>query len=128
MKQESEQELEWACEGCGDCCHIFRFPAKNKEELKRNFESIFGFRLKSYDFELVVQGECEHFNPETRKCMVYKDKPKRCTDYFCKRYCTVEKPNGELFKKRCRVCHNIRTFQAGSERDKQSVCGNCWVW
>jgi hypothetical protein len=34
----------------------------------------------------------------------------------------------ELVQKICRVCGNKRKFLKGSERDKQSVCGNCWNW
>lgn len=39
-----------------------------------------------------------------------------------------EHPTAQIYKKECRVCKNIRSFYAGSERDRQSVCGNCWVW
>ena len=37
-------------------------------------------------------------------------------------------PAGKLYKKKCRVCENVKTFKAGTERDKQSICGNCWDW
>ncbi len=39
-----------------------------------------------------------------------------------------EHPNAHLYEKECLVCHNKRKFIAGTERDRQSVCGNCWVW
>lgn len=39
-----------------------------------------------------------------------------------------EHPSGTIYKKQCRVCHLSRKFYAGTERDRQSVCGNCWVW
>jgi len=34
----------------------------------------------------------------------------------------------EFVKKRCLACGRIRKFVAGSERDKRSVCGECWDW
>lgn len=37
-------------------------------------------------------------------------------------------PTGTIYKKECRVCKKQRKFYAGTERDRQSVCGNCWVW
>jgi len=37
-------------------------------------------------------------------------------------------PEGEIYEKICRVCKSKRKFYAGTERDRQSVCGNCWVW
>ena len=35
---------------------------------------------------------------------------------------------GDIYEKECRVCKKQRKFYAGTERDRQSVCGNCWVW
>jgi len=34
----------------------------------------------------------------------------------------------EFVKKNCKVCHNERKFLVDSQRDKQSICGNCWNW
>ena len=34
----------------------------------------------------------------------------------------------EIIKKTCRICLSVRKFVAGSERDNQSICGECWNW
>ena len=121
-----KMEPDWLCKKCGTCCRILKLPAKNKQELIKLFKTYFGFSLKSYDIEVLFRGECEHL--KNNQCKIYKERPELCKNYICKRFTKTKYPNGTQYQKRCRVCQNLRIFQAGTERDKQSVCGNCWVW
>lgn len=118
---------EFACKRCTACCRLFRLPVKNRECLIKKFEEHFGFKLKSYDIEVIFKGDCEHLKAN-HQCAIYDKRPELCKNYFCKKYPTANVPKGQVYQKRCLVCGNIRKFQAGTERDKQSVCGNCWVW
>lgn len=34
----------------------------------------------------------------------------------------------EFVKKICRVCNKDRKFLKDSDRDKASICGQCWNW
>jgi len=120
------QSNRWICRKCGNCCRQFRLPVKNKEELIRTFEQTFGFKLKSYEIEAVFHGECEHL--KGNKCTIHDKKPKLCSEYICKKYNDLDVPEGQIYQKRCKVCQNLRKFQKGTERDKQSICGNCWEW
>jgi Fe-S-cluster containining protein len=114
------------CKKCGSCCKIFTFPVQDVEGVKKFFREHFGFSLKTWAMKVVVQGECEHL--KNNRCEIYESRPDKCKDYLCKRHTALEIPDGQLYEKRCRVCDAMRTFQKGTERDKQSVCGNCWVW
>lgn len=125
MKNNSSQN-EWKCINCGACCKFFRIPPKNQEELYKQFKTKFGHGLKDYKIEITFEGTCEHL--KNNKCLIYKNRPKRCKDFLCKRHTTLEIPKEQLYKKRCKVCKNIRSFQKGTDRDIQSICGNCWVW
>ncbi|MAG40262.1 hypothetical protein CMI41_04825 [Candidatus Pacearchaeota archaeon] len=120
------EKIEFICKQCGACCRYFKKPVKNKEELIKLFENHFRFKLKSYDIEVLFKGECEHL--EGNKCLIYKKRPKLCEDFFCERHVSKVVPEGQIYEKRCRVCQKIRKFQAGKERDKQYVCGDCWIW
>lgn len=35
--------------------------------------------------------------------------------------------DGVIYQKTCKKCKNLRKFMKGTERDKQDICGNCWV-
>ena len=113
---------------CGDCCKTFTAPVEDRERLIKFFEKNFGFKLKSYDIQILFKGECEHL--ENNKCKVYGEKrpcQKKHGDYFCKRH-PKQVLIGQLHRKICIKCNKIRTFQGGTERDRQGICGNCWVW
>lgn len=132
MKKKSLAN-EWKCKQCGQCCKIFKLPVKNKADLIKAFHAAYGFKLKSYDIEVIFKGECEYL--KGNKCTIYNLNKrtqlscgKKNKDYFCKNYPSAEIPDGQLYKKRCLICNNVRSFQKGTERDRQSVCGNCWVW
>lgn len=116
----------YQCKKCTVCCKNFNIEPKNKDDLIKQFEVAFGFKLKSYDIKVMFGGECEHL--KNNRCDIYKERPQRCKDFICKRYHKNNISDGQLYKKRCRVCQKIRSFQKGKERDVQSVCGNCWVW
>jgi hypothetical protein len=118
--------MNYTCELCGGCCKIFHLPVKNKSEIIVEFIKQFGFKLKSYDIKILIKGECEHLNKNNR-CCIYEERSQRCKDFFCKRYTSCI-PEGQLYRKRCRVCGNICTFQSLTLRDKQGVCGECWNW
>jgi Fe-S-cluster containining protein len=124
MKMNSS--TEYKCNQCGKCCRQFNLPVKNQEELIKKFNEHFGFKLKSYEIKVLFSGECEFL--ENNKCTNYENRPKLCKEFICKRYINADVPDGQLYKKRCRVCLNLRSFQKGTDRDLQSVCGNCWVW
>ena len=114
------------CKRCGDCCKVFKLPVKNKKELIKNFEKHFGFKLLSYDIEILFYGDCEYL--QNNRCTIYDKKPTQCEKYYCQRFVLNEYAPGQFYKKRCRVCHHMRTFMSGTERDVQSICGNCWNW
>ena len=117
---------KYKCKNCASCCTLFKLPVKNEEELIQKFKDHFGFELDDYVIEVIFRGSC--VNLDGNKCMIHQDKPDKCKEYLCKRFVTNEIPKGSMYQKRCRVCNNMRTFQAGTHRDMQSVCGNCWVW
>lgn len=119
--------MNFICRNCGECCKVFRMFPKNRKELIKHFEKHFGFKLKSYDnFEIIIRGECEHL--KNNKCLKYEERPGKCKEFFCKRHSSLDVAGGQIYQKRCLVCGNIRKFMKGTERDRQSVCGNCWVW
>lgn len=33
-----------------------------------------------------------------------------------------------FIKKECKKCKQIKKFLQGTERDKLSICGDCWDW
>jgi len=126
MTNCSHKMTEWQCRNCTKCCRQFTLPAKNTAELRRMFREEYGFCLIDPEMTVLFKGTCEHLKDQ--KCSIYDKRPEKCRDYFCKRYPKEEIPFGQIYKKRCRSCQNIRSFQEGTNRDKQSICGNCWVW
>lgn len=119
-----QKKSEWKCIKCGRCCKVFTKKVKNKEEIDE--QGIWGFKVKDSSMKVVITGRCEHL--KNNRCMIYDKRPQRCKDYFCRRYVNAIWAKGQMYQKRCLVCNKIRTFQAGTARDKQSICGNCWVW
>jgi len=117
---------EFECRKCGQCCKVFKLDVNNKEELQQKFRDHFGFALKSSKIEAVFYGECEFL--KDNQCTNYENRSDICKNYICKKFVKDKVPDGALYEKRCLVCQNIRQFQAGTERDRQSICGNCWVW
>ena len=128
MMTNCSHNKDWKCVRCGKCCHVFKKPIKNKEEVLKAHEKETGFKLNKADVQIILAGPCEHFDEKTHKCKIYKDRPELCKEYFCKKHTNLDVPEGNLYKKRCLICDNVRSFQKGTERDKQSVCGNCWKW
>lgn len=119
-------EKYWDCKQCGACCKFFRLPVRNEKELVKQFINHFGFELETYDIEVSFKGKCK--NLINNKCSIYENRPELCKEFYCKRHCKEKCPDGLIYEKRCRVCQNVRKFQAGTDRDFQSVCGNCWNW
>ena len=33
-----------------------------------------------------------------------------------------------LVRKQCLKCREIKQFLIGTEREEQSICGDCWNW
>jgi len=117
---------DYECRKCGKCCKQFNLPVKNEDELKERFKEYFGFQLKTCKIKVIFEGECEFL--VGNKCSKYEERPEMCKNFICKRYLKTNVPDGSLYKKRCRTCQNVRSFQKGTDRDLQSVCGNCWIW
>ena len=104
---------DWKCKGCSKSCRQFTLPVKNKEELMKLFKEEYSFDLINPEVTVLFKGTCEHL--VNNKCSKYETRPQRCRDFFCKRYPAQEAPDGALFKKRCRTCQKVRSFQAGTE-------------
>lgn len=120
--------VDWICKKCGNCCKNFTKPVKNPKEVLKAHKEETGFNLIEPEIKITLKGTCEFFNPKTHECKIYKDRPDLCKNYFCKKHTGVKVLDGQIYAKLCLVCKNIRRFQKGTERDRQSVCGNCWVW
>lgn len=125
MKEISDQDY-WDCKKCGRCCKIFRLPVNNKDNLVKKFEDHFEFKLESYEVEVIFKGNCEHY--KNGLCSIYEKRPEMCKNFFCKKHVKDSVPRGQIYEKRCQMCLNIRKFQAGTPRDRESICGNCWDW
>ena len=119
---------DWKCIRCGKCCKTFTKPVKNKEEILAAHEKETGFKILDAEVKIIISGVCENFDEKTHSCKIYESRPELCRNYFCKRHSNLDVLDGQMYQKRCLVCNKIRTFQKGTERDRQSVCGNCWVW
>jgi len=98
----------------------------NRDEIIKSFETDFGFKLDKYNLRLNIEGNCEHL--VNGRCSIYENRPSVCREFICRKHADSIVPNGVIYQKRCLVCGEIRKFQRGTERDKQGVCGNCWVW
>ncbi|MEX0677230.1 MAG: YkgJ family cysteine cluster protein [Pirellulales bacterium] len=85
-----EKGLRFQCTGCGDCCTgAPGFVWVNREEIAALAKRL---RLDTAEFERryvhkvgvrkslieYANGDCVLFDPNTRKCTVYDDRPRQC--------------------------------------------------
>jgi uncharacterized protein len=84
------QGLKFSCTGCGDCCtgapgYVWVTKAEiaalaaalglQIEEFERRFVRLVGVRKSLVEHE---NGDCVFFDPESRQCRVYEDRPLQC--------------------------------------------------
>jgi hypothetical protein len=108
-----EKGLRFQCTGCGDCCTgAPGFVWVNREEIAALARR---FRLEIAEFERryvrkvgirkslieYANGDCVLFDPNTRKCTVYEDRPRQCRTWpFWKSNVTTK----ESWEQTCDVC------------------------
>lgn len=61
---------EGECCGCGDCCRPETIPARTA-----------AYNEARIPFEVVNNGDCKDFDPETGKCRIYENRPQVCRDF-----------------------------------------------
>ncbi len=72
MKQKTNRET-WRCiSGCGACCNLDPGDRPNLAEYLSSQE------LELYLSMVGEEGWCINFDRETRKCLIYEDRPRFC--------------------------------------------------
>lgn len=108
-----EKGLRFQCTGCGDCCTgAPGFVWVNREEIaalarrlrleiaefERRYVRKVGIRKSLIEY---ANGDCVLFDPNTRKCTVYEDRPRQCRTWpFWESNVTTQ----ESWKQTCDVC------------------------
>ena len=93
---------KYGCKKCGDCCRIFElFVGDSPENIsKRGLMEKFvvdhmGINFGRIDeMSIKIYGPCAYFNEEKNRCRIYKTRPARCREFYCRR----SKENGEKKK------------------------------
>lgn len=91
------------CIKCGDCCKSFEvFIGDSPENMaKRALIEKFVVDTMDVGFNRIdamsvrIQGPCACFDEVKNRCRIYKNRPVRCREFYCKR----SKDNGENKKK-----------------------------
>lgn len=81
------------CNKCGDCCREFEVFLANTPENFQKRSLIEKFVVDSLDiiFERIdgismkVYGPCIYLDEKTNKCRIYKNRPERCKQFYCRR-------------------------------------------
>jgi len=108
-----EKGLRFSCTGCGDCCTgAPGFVWVNREEIaalarrlnlevaefERRYVRKVGIRKSLIEY---ANGDCVFFDPGTRKCTVYEDRPRQCRTWpFWASNVATE----EAWQQTCEVC------------------------
>jgi Fe-S-cluster containining protein len=80
---EKRNEKEWnGCMGCGDCCTMLNFKVI-PESRDNDFSLAHYGKLENVPSTVLVAHNCQHLDLETKKCKVYKNRPKTCRDFLC---------------------------------------------
>jgi Fe-S-cluster containining protein len=113
VKPWFEEGLQFRCTGCGDCCTgapgfvwvngqeiealAGRFGISTDEFEKRYVRNV-GIRKSLIEY---ANGDCVFFDPQTRKCTVYEDRPRQCRTWpFWASNVATE----EAWQQTCEVC------------------------
>ena len=85
--------LKFSCTQCGNCCtgdpgvvwvddeelnDIAEFLDVSIGEAKLNYTRLFGRKLSLKEY---ANGDCVFFDPSTRQCKVYDDRPRQCRSW-----------------------------------------------
>jgi Fe-S-cluster containining protein len=108
-----EKGLRFQCTGCGDCCTgaagfvwvnheeieaLARRFGIDRDEFERRYVRKVGARKSLIEYD---NGDCVFFDPETRKCTVYEDRPRQCRTWpFWASNVATE----EAWQQTCAVC------------------------
>jgi uncharacterized protein len=108
-----EKGLRFQCTGCGDCCTgAPGFVWVNRDEIaalaqrlgldtaefERRYVRKEGARKSLIEFD---NGDCVFFDPDTRKCTVYEDRPRQCRTWP---FWASNVASEESWKQTCAVC------------------------
>ncbi|KKN51704.1 hypothetical protein LCGC14_0619910 [marine sediment metagenome] len=90
----------YVCKKCGDCCNEFEMflspedPGTGRTALNilSSVGSAFEVSYKSISaVSAKVYGECQAFDDKSKRCRMYKIRPMRCKQHYCRRYRRGEK-------------------------------------
>jgi Fe-S-cluster containining protein len=105
--------LRFQCTGCGDCCtgspgyvwvnqqeieSLARRLNMDIEEFERKYTRRVGIRRSLVEFP---NGDCVFFDPQTRKCNVYEDRPRQCRTWP---FWESNLKTPQAWKRTCEVC------------------------
>ena len=133
-KRWYQDGLKFKCTGCGDCCTgAAGYVWVNQEEIAKlasllkqsvdEFEDIYirkiGIR-KSLK-ELPVSFDCVFLDSETRKCQVYKARPRQCRTWP---FWDSNLKSAEDWERTCQVCPGSGTgklYSLGEIENQRSI-------